>query len=226
MRYHEAMPTRAATVRMLVAILALTTAGCGSSADKTTAAPGPGAATGGTQSHAAAQVAAGAQQVAEGARQMARGVQQLAQAAATPIAFETLETLLPDVDGWKKMNPSGEMISLPVSYTNAKARYTRDTSTIELEITDTALSQVLLGPATMFMSTGFEEKSDDGYKKALTIRGAPAYEDWNKPAKTADLTVIVAARFVVHGKGRDVTSVDPVRAVVQAVDFQKLAKLK
>jgi len=226
MRYHEAMPTRVATVRMLVASLALTAAGCGGSADKTTSTPGAGAATGGAQSQAAAQVAAGAQQVAEGAKQMARGVQQLAQAAATPIAFETLETLLPDVDGWTKLNPSGEMISLPVSYTNAKARYTRDASTIELEITDTALSQVLLGPATMFMSSGFEEKSDDGYKKALMIGGSPAYEDWNKPAKTADLTVVVAARFLVRGKGRDVTSVDPVRAVVQAVDFQRLARLK
>ena len=41
-----------------------------------------------------------------------------------------------------------------------------------------------------------------------------------------DLTVIVATRFVVRGKGREVASVDPVRAVVQAVNFQKLAKLK
>jgi X-X-X-Leu-X-X-Gly heptad repeat protein len=208
------------------ALVLLSAMGCGGSSDKATPAPAAGATTGGAQSQAAAQVAAGAQQVAEGAKQMARGVQQMAQAAAKPIEFETLETLMPDVDGWKKVNPTGEMISLPVAYTNAKARYTKDGNSVELEITDTALSQVLLGPVSIFMSSGFEEKSDDGYKKALTIAGSPGYEDWNKTARTADLTVIVANRFIVHGKGKDMTSVDPVRAVVQAVNFQKLAKLK
>lgn len=230
MRYHGPMTKRArraATLRMLVAGLALAAAlGCNRSTDKTTPAPGAGAATGGAQSQGAAQVSVGAKQVAEGAKTMARGVQQMVQAAAKPVEFETLETLLPDVDGWKKTNPSGEMISLPVSYTNAKARYTRDHSEIDLEITDTALSQVLLGPFTIFMSTGFEEKSDNGYTKALTIAGSPGYEDWNKSAKTADVTVIIANRFVVRGKGREVTSVDPVRTVVQAVNLQKLAKLK
>jgi X-X-X-Leu-X-X-Gly heptad repeat protein len=218
----------AATVRMLVAGLALVAmTGCGGSTDKTTPTPAAGTAAGtGAQSRAAAQVTEGAKQVAEGAKQMARGVQQMAQAAAKPVEFELLETLLPDVDGWKKVNPTGELISLPVAYTNAKARYTKDGSTVELEITDSALSQVLLGPFTMFMGSGFMEGSADDYKKALTIAGSPGYEDWNKTAKTADVTVIVATRFVVRGKGRDMTSVEPVRTIVQAVNFQKLAKLK
>ena len=229
MRYHIAMAHRAERgrlVRVMVAGLALfAVIGCGGSKDQTTPAPAAGA-TGGAQSRGAAEVSAGAKQVAEGAKTMARGVQQMVQAAAKPIEFEVLETLLPDVDGWKKVNPTGEMISLPVSYTNAKARYTRDRSEVDLEITDSALSQVLLGPFSMFMTTGFEEKSDNGYTKALTIAGSPAFEDWNKSARTADVTVIVANRFVVRGKGREVTSVEPVRTVVQAVNFQKLAKLK
>ena len=58
------------------------------------------------------------------------------------------------------------------------------------------------------------------------MRGCPGYEEWNSAAKTGDLTVIVANRFVVHGKGREMTGLDPVRTVVQAVNFQTLGKLK
>jgi len=216
------MTTTAFRITVLCGVLAMASAGCGGTSD--TATPPPTGS--GPQSQAAQQVSEGAKQVAEGARQMARGVQQMAQAAAKPVEFETLKALLPEVDGWKRTDMTGEMISIPVPYSNATARYTRGDSEVDLEITDTALSQVLLGPATIFMSSGFSEKSDDGYKKALTVNGAPGYEDWNQPAQTADLTVIIANRFVVKGRGRHVANADPVRTVVQAVGFQKLAKLK
>jgi hypothetical protein len=147
-------------------------------------------------------------------------------ALATPVDFETLKTLLPALDGWNRAITTGEMIALPTPHTNAYARYTKDTSTIHLEIGDSALSPVLLAPASMFTAPGFEERTDSGYRKAVTIRGFPACEEWNKNVKTADLTVIVANRFVVHAKGREMTSLDPVRAVVQAINFQVLAKLK
>src|SRR5262249_9182937 len=148
----------------------------------------------GPQTQAAKQVTSGAKQVAEGAKQVARGVQSFAEAAAKPVEFESLESLLPDVDGWKKENAAGELLTLPTPYSTAHARYSSGTSRVELEITDSALSQVLL-PISMFLASGFEEKSDDGHTKALNIRGSPGYENWNKTGRTADVTVVVANRF-------------------------------
>jgi len=156
----------------------------------------------------------------------ARGAPPPPRPLATPVDFETLKTLLPEVAGWTRASTSGETVSLPVPHTSAYARYSKDTSTIYLEIGDSALSPVVLGPATMFMTAGFEERSDAGYRKAVTIRGFPGCEDVNTHAKTADLTVVVANRFVVHAKGREMTNIDPVRAVVQAVNLAALAKLK
>jgi len=205
----------------LAALLVIAAAGCGRSGDKADTKSSAGGQTQGEQ-----QVTAGARQVAEGAKQMARGVQQMVQAAAKPVEFEELKALLPDIDGWKRTDAAGEMISIPVPYSEATARYTRGDSQVDLEIKDTALSQVVLGPYTMFMTSGFAEKSDDGYKKAVTVAGSPGFEEWNQPAQTAELTVVVAGRFVVRGKGKHVANADPVRAVVQAVNAQKLAKLK
>jgi hypothetical protein len=205
-----------ATRRWLAALVLTVATGCGGSKEKPAPAPAP-----------APPPAAGIGPQSQGQKQMAaRGAQPVAQAIATPVDFETLQTLLPEIEGWKKVRATGEKISLPVPYSIAQGRYARETATIDLEIRDSALSQVLLGAETMFMTPGFEERSRDGYRKAVTLRNCPGYEEWHATAKTADLTVIVANRFVVHGKGRDMTGIEPVRAVVQAVNFQQLAKLK
>ena len=212
-----------ATRRWLAALVLMTAAGCGGSKEKPAPATPPPA---GAQSQSQQQIAEGAKQVAAGTKQVAQGVQQLARALATPVEFETLQTFLPDVEGWKKVRATGEKISLPVPYALAHGRYSKDAATIDLEIKDSALSQVLLGAETMFMTSGFEERLSNGYRKAVTVRGCPGFEEWNSAAKTADLTVIIANRFVVHGKGHEMAGTEPVRAVVQAVNFQMLAKLK
>jgi hypothetical protein len=85
---------------------------------------------------------------------------------------------------------------------------------------------VLLAPLSVFMAAGFAEKSDDGYKKSTTIAGSPGFEQWEKEGKHAEITVIVANRFVVTGKGSEVDSPDVVRKIVESVNFAKLASLK
>jgi hypothetical protein len=224
------VPTRAHVLGAGLAGVCLAAAiACGSQKD---AAPGPtppaqaAPAPGGAQSQAAAQVSEGARQVAEGARQVARGVQDLARAAATPVATTALEALLPDVPGWRKDPPVSETISTPMPYALTRARYTKDGAVVDLEIKDSALSQVLLGPVTMFMSSGYSETSEHGHKKAVSINGSPAFEDVDRAAGQAELTVIVAGRFVVTGRGRNVPDAGPVRTVVEAVSFPRLGRLK
>lgn len=152
--------------------------------------------------------------------------QQVAQSQARPVDFELLKSLLPEMRGWTRTRPRGEQMTTPFAISNAKAHYTMGESTMDIEITDSALNQMIFAPFAMFMASGYEERSDEGYKKAGTIAGSPGFESWEKNAKRGEVTVIVANRFVVQAKGRRVASVDSVKKAIETIDLAKLATLK
>jgi hypothetical protein len=72
----------------------------------------------------------------------------------------------------------------------------------------------------------YSERSDEGYKKGTKVGGFPAYEEWRKDSKRAELNVLVSGRYIVHANGSDVENADVVRGVVEAINLQKLAALK
>jgi hypothetical protein len=177
----------------------------------------------------AMQQAAGqsADQMAQGLQQMAQGLQQMAQGSGSVkvVDFEALKGFLPEVNGWTRRDSSGEQFSMP-AYSRAEATYEKGESRIELEITDTALSQLLLAPMSMFLSSGYSERSDDGFKRAAKVAGQPGLEEWNSTSNRGEVTAVVGKRYIVHATGHDVETLDPVREVAEAVDFGKLAALK
>jgi Ni/Co efflux regulator RcnB len=179
---------------------------------------------------AAEQMAKDAQgssaEMAAGLQQMAQGFQQMAQGTAKPVDFEQLKGVLPEVNGWTRTNPRGEQVNMPVAISRAEARYTKDNSRVELEIVDTALSQLLLAPVSMFLGSGYSERSDDGFKRAAKVGGQPGFEEWNNDDKRGEVTAVIANRFIVKGTGHQVESLDTVRGVVEAVDLGKLGSLK
>jgi X-X-X-Leu-X-X-Gly heptad repeat protein len=179
---------------------------------------------------AAEQMAKDAQgssaQMAAGLQQMAQGFQQMAQGTAKPVDFEQLKGALPEVNGWTMSNARGEQVNMPVAISRAEARYTKDKSRVELEIVDTALSQLLLAPVSMFLGSGYSERSDDGFKRSAKIGGQPGFEEWNNDNKRGEVTAVVGNRFIVKGTGHQVENLETVRGVVEAVDLGKLAALK
>ena len=179
---------------------------------------------------AAEQMAKDAQgssaQMAAGLQQMAQGFQQMAQGAAKPVDFEQLKGALPEVSGWTMSDARGEQVNMPVAISRAEARYTKDNSRVELEIVDTALSQLLLAPMSMFLGSGYSERSDDGFKRAAKVGGQPGFEEWNTNDKRGEVTAVVANRFIVKGTGHQVDNLETVKTVVEAVDLGKLAALK
>lgn len=221
------------TKRIVVASLVLAAAaGCGKSTEEQQAEKAAEQIQQGAQTmqQGAEQMARGAQQsseqMAQGLQQMAQGFQQMAQGAAKTVDFEELKALLPEVDGWTRGDARGEQVNLPVSMSRAEARYRQDNSSIELEITDTALNPLLLAPMSMFLTSGYSERSDEGFKRATKVGSHPAMEDWNSRSKRGEVTAVVANRYIVQATGHDVTDLAPVRAVVEAVNLSKLASLK
>ncbi|HEY7475844.1 MAG TPA: hypothetical protein VH679_12580 [Vicinamibacterales bacterium] len=168
----------------------------------------------------------GANQMAQGMQQFARGLSQLAQSQAKPVDFEVLKGMLPELSGWTRDKPRGEQVNMPFAISNAKAHYSSGDSSMDIEITDSALNQMIFAPFAAFMASGYEERSDDGYKKAGTIAGSPGFESWEKDAGKGEATVIVANRFVVQATGRRVASIDAVKKALETVDLAKLATLK
>jgi hypothetical protein len=91
---------------------------------------------------------------------------------------------------------------------------------------DTGLSQLLLAPLSVFLASGYAERSDDGFKRAVRIGQQPGMEDWSSTSLRGEVTALVANRFVVKAIGHDIDAIDPVRAIVEAVDFSSLAAVR
>ena len=195
---------------------------------------------------AAEQTAAAAQQMAEGAQKMAeaaqggaaqgvaqmmQGMAQMGQAAnngqpVQVVDYEKLKELIPDVGGWEKSNVKGSQSGMGgFSVSKAEADYKKGDAHIDLEITDSSFNPLLTAAFSMF-GLNYSERSDEGYKKGTKVGGFPAYEEWNKDSKHAELNVLVGGRFIVHANGSDVDNAEAVQAVVNAINLQKLAALK
>jgi hypothetical protein len=142
------------------------------------------------------------------------------------IDFEQLKTFLPAVAGWTQSDARGEQLALPAPCSRSEARYRKDDTHVELEIVDTATSQLLLAPLAMFVAPGFAERTDDGFRRATRIGGQPASEEWAMKTGRAEVTVIAGNRFVVRATGYHVADIDPVRKIVEAVDLPRLVALR
>lgn len=158
------------------------------------------------------------------AQQAAQNTQRIQTANA--VEFERLVALIPEHAGWTRSTPRGEQYILDVPVSRAEANYDKGESSIKLQITDTAFSQVGLAPYSMMVVPTYFERSSDGYKKAATLGGSPGFETWDNINKDAEVAVVVVNRFVVLAKGRNVDSTDVVRTLVKAVDLTKLAAIK
>lgn len=167
-----------------------------------------------------------AAQAAQGMQQAVQSMQQMGQQTAKAVDFEQLVALLPEMNGWTRGKPKGEQVSMGVTMSHAKAEYQKGEASIDLDITDSSFNQLVLSPFTMFLAAGYSERTSDGYRKSAALGGHPGFEEWNNESKTGKVTVVVGNRFIVAADGRGLDNVDPVKALVQAVNLGALSGLK
>jgi hypothetical protein len=173
----------------------------------------------------------GAEEMARGFEAMARG---LAGAAGgepgvtpvEPVNFHELQNLMPDVSGWEKTNPTGERMTTPFSFSQASVTYRKGDAEIEQKILDSGLNQVLFAPFAMFMASGYEKETQDGFERSVDVGGNPGWEKWDKGTRNGDLNVIVNRRFLVQVEGRSVDDIRTLHTVLDRTDLKKLAALK
>lgn len=179
------------------------------------------------------QVQSSAENMAKGMADMARGLGALAgnttdpnQKPVDPVSFRELQGAFGDISGWEKAKPTGERMTMPINYSEAKITYTKGDSNIEVQISDSAFNQMLMVPYSMFLTSGYEKETSDGYEKSTKVGEYPGWEKWNSSDKDGELNAIVNKRFIVQVNGRRLDNEQMLRTAMASVDLKKLAALK
>jgi hypothetical protein len=186
-----------------------------------------------------AQVQKSADEMSKGAQDMARGFEAMAKGLAgaaggaagdvkpvDPVSFHELQTVMPEIAGWERKNPTGERMTAPFSYSQASATYTNGDARVEEKIMDSGFNQVLFAPFAMFMTAGYEKETQDGFERSVNVGGNPGFEKWDKGTKNGELTVVVSKRFLVQVEGHDVADEKVLHNILDKTDLAKLASLK
>jgi hypothetical protein len=197
-----------------------------------TAAAAAGTAAAEAGAAAASQAAAGAE-TAKGMEDFAKAMQGMAAALggnatgkpSQPVSFRDMQTAFPTVAGWTMDKPRGERMTAPVAFSETEARYTNGAQQITVKIVDSAFNQILVAPWAMFLTTGYEKETDDGYEKSTNIAGQPGFEKWDTSRKGGEVNLVVAKRFLVSVEGNDLDDVKQLHDFASKVDFGKLASL-
>jgi hypothetical protein len=186
------------------------------------------------ESAANAGAAAGAAGAAQGLEGFAKAMEGMAGAMSgktadgkpiEPVSFQALQTVLPEVSGWQREQPTGERMTMPVAYSQAEATYRMGDADIEVKIVDSALSQLLIAPWAMFLTAGYEKQTSDGYEKSVNVGGNPGFERWDSSSKDGELNLVVAKRFLVTVEGNNITDTKVLQEFVTKIDTGKLAGL-
>jgi hypothetical protein len=185
------------------------------------------------------EVKKGAEQVQSSADSMAKGLEEMAkgfgamagttdpnQKPVDPVSFRDLQSAFGDLPGWEKGKPTGERMTTPVNYSEAKITYTKGNSHVDVQISDSAFNQMLLVPFSLMLTSGYEKETADGYEKSTKVGEYPGWEKWNSENKDGELNAIVNKRFIVQVNGRRVDDEKVLQTAMASVDLKKLADMK
>ncbi len=164
-------------------------------------------------------------EVAKGFQEMGKQIKKSAEKEKNIelVDYKVLKSILPDFEGWKKGNVKGEKSSIGAfSLSKAEATYTRENSSINLEITDAAKAKIMMAPVFMFKTVKVEKESDTGYEKTFQEKNYFGHEEWDKKDKSGKIVMIYGDRFVISADGNDIESMDVLKSLISKIDLSKL----
>ena len=180
--------------------------------------------------------ATAATDAAKGLEQFAKGLEGMAGALAgakgadgkpvEPVSFRELQGIFVQFDGWEMGKPTGEKISVPFAYSQAKVKYRKNEQEIEVTVTDSGLNQLMLAPFSLFLTSGYEKETENGYEKSAKVAGYPGWEEWNSSNKDGEVNAVVNKRFIVKFEGDGLDDIKVLHQLAEASNLTKLASLK
>lgn len=142
------------------------------------------------------------------------------------VNFNTLRDLLPDVSGWAKDNPRGFQSSYgDFSVSVAEANYVKGETRIETVLMDSIGRQEALGGFKMMVEMKFSVQDENHSVKTFKLNGYPATEEYNFKQKNGTLQVLVANRFLVILRGRNIENTEVFKSFFNNFNLKKLESL-
>jgi hypothetical protein len=173
---------------------------------------------------------------AKGLEQFAKGLEGMAGALAgartadgkpvEPVSFRELQGIFVPLDGWEMAKPTGEKLSAPFAYSQAKVKYRKEGQVIEVSVTDSGFNQLMLAPFSLFLTAGYEKETENGYERSAKIAGYPGWEEWNGKRKDGEVNAVINKRFIVKFKGDGLEDTKVLHQLAEASNLTKLASLK
>ena len=147
--------------------------------------------------------------------------------AVEPVDQNLLKAMLPDsIADLKRTRLEAEKAGMGnIKVSKADAGYAGDQGrSVDVTITDAGGTPMFGGLAAWAMIEQ-ERDSDDSYEKTGKVNGRPTHEKFNKKSHDGEYSVVVAGRFIVEARGRQV-DMDTLKQVVAAIGPDKLEALK
>jgi hypothetical protein len=147
--------------------------------------------------------------------------------AVEPVDQNLLKAMLPDsIADLKRTRLEAEKAGMGnIKVSKADAGYSGDQGrSVDVTITDAGGTPMFAGLAAWAMIEQ-ERDSDDSYEKTGKVNGRPTHEKFNKKSHDGEYSVVVAGRFIVEARGRQV-DMDTLKQVVAAIGPDKLEALK
>lgn len=173
---------------------------------------------------------------AKGLEQFAKGLEGMAGALAgaktadgkpvEPVSFRELQGIFVPFDGWEMGKPTGEKISVPFAYSQAKVKYRKEGQEIAVSVTDSGFNQLMIAPFALFLTTGYEKETEHGYEKSAKVAGYPGWEEWNGQRKDGEVNAVINKRFIVKFEGDGLDDNKVLHQLAEASNLAKLASLK
>lgn len=143
-----------------------------------------------------------------------------------PVTFQALQSTLPEVPGWEKEEPRGQRMTSPVPFSQSEVQYQKGDSRLDVKVVDSGFAPLLIAPWSMMLAVGYSRESTEGYEKAVSVNGQPAFEKWNSESKDGELNILVDKRFLVSIEGDEIADTKILHEVAGRMDFGKFSSLK
>ena len=173
-----------------------------------------------------AGAAQGISDVAKALEGVAKAVGDGDRKAVDPVPFQSLQAALPPMSGWEMEKPRGERMTAPFPFSSTETSYKKGDSEIHVKVIDTGFAQMLIAPWTIMLASGYNHETSDGYEKATTVGGNPAFETWKNDSKRGELNILVAKRFMVSIEGNGLADTKALHDFAAKMDVEKLAAAK
>lgn len=143
--------------------------------------------------------------------------------------YGQLQAYLPDVSGYTKDGgPEGNQMNIPGmgSWSQTSQNYSSGDKSLEVTIMDyNGAANAFLGATAMY-GMGFSQEDDD--KKSQTtdlgIPGVSAFETQYKQSPSAELTLVVADRFLIQLRANGTNDIGLLKEAAKSMKLEDLAK--